>query len=127
MDDLVWFILRPCQHDNGYIDGRSQVYVHTDERTQVHSAWSSLVITHPSTNRVRRAFINFSGIGNCTNITSKFNHLKLDLSRFVHVVDPKWVEGVKFGGLFQCCWKAHTTLAVYEVMAKRPFLYDAFL
>jgi len=22
---LVWFILRPCQHDNGYIDGRSQI------------------------------------------------------------------------------------------------------
>jgi len=35
---LVWFILRPCQHDNGYIDGRSQIKVHTDERTQVHSA-----------------------------------------------------------------------------------------
>jgi len=29
---LVWFILRPCQHDNGYIDGRSQIKVHTDER-----------------------------------------------------------------------------------------------
>jgi len=33
-----WFILRQCQHDNGYIDGRSQIKVHTDERTQVHSA-----------------------------------------------------------------------------------------
>jgi len=40
---LVWFILRPCQHDNGYIDGRSQIKVHTDERTQVHSAQPSLV------------------------------------------------------------------------------------
>jgi len=31
-----WFdsFLRPCQHDNGYIDGRSQIMVHTDERTQ---------------------------------------------------------------------------------------------
>jgi len=39
------------------IDCRSQyVYVHTDERTQqVHSAQSSLVVTHPSTNRCRRA------------------------------------------------------------------------
>jgi len=34
-----WLIdLRPCQHDNGYMDGRSQIKVHTDERTQVHSA-----------------------------------------------------------------------------------------
>jgi len=30
---LVWFILRPCQHDNGYIGGRPQIEVHTDERT----------------------------------------------------------------------------------------------
>jgi len=28
---LVWFILRPCQHHNGYIDGWSQIKVHTDE------------------------------------------------------------------------------------------------
>jgi len=28
--------LRPCQHDDCYIDGRSQIKVHTDERTQVH-------------------------------------------------------------------------------------------
>jgi len=46
--------LRPCQHDNGYMDGRSQIKVHTDERTQVHSAKSSLAVTHPSTNRARR-------------------------------------------------------------------------
>jgi len=50
---LVWFILRPCQHDNGYVDGRSQIKVHTDERTQVHSARSSMTVTHPSTNRGR--------------------------------------------------------------------------
>jgi len=43
---MVWFILRPCQHDNGYIDGRSQIQVHTDEQTQVHSVQSSLVVTH---------------------------------------------------------------------------------
>jgi len=48
------FDLRPCQHDNGYMDGRSQIKVHTYERTQVHSAQSSLVVTHPSTNRARR-------------------------------------------------------------------------
>jgi len=46
--------LRSCQHENGYIDGRSQLKVNTDERTQVHSAQSSLVVTHPSTNRARR-------------------------------------------------------------------------
>jgi len=34
------FILRPCQNDVGYIDGRSQIKVHTDEQTQVHSAQS---------------------------------------------------------------------------------------
>jgi len=37
--------LRPCQHDDGYMDGRSQIKVHTDERTQVHSAQSSLAVT----------------------------------------------------------------------------------
>jgi len=31
-----------------------------NERTQVHSARSSLVVTHPSTNRGRRACLNFS-------------------------------------------------------------------
>jgi len=46
--------LCPCQHDNGYMDGRSQIKVHTDERTQVYSAQSSLAVTHPSTNRTRR-------------------------------------------------------------------------
>jgi len=45
--------LRPCQHDNGYMDGRSQIKVHNDERTQVHSAQSSVAVTHPSTNRAR--------------------------------------------------------------------------
>jgi len=51
----LWLIdLRPCQHDNGYMDGRSQIEVHTDERTQVHSAQSSLEVTHSSINRARR-------------------------------------------------------------------------
>jgi len=37
---LVWFILRLCQLDNGYIDGRSQIRVHIGEWTQVHRARS---------------------------------------------------------------------------------------
>ena len=49
------FDLRPYQHDNGYLDGWSQIKVHTDERTQVHSAQSSLAVTHPGTNRARRS------------------------------------------------------------------------
>jgi len=48
------FISRPCQHDDGHIDGRSQIMVRTDEQTQVRSAQSSLMVTHPSTNRARR-------------------------------------------------------------------------
>jgi len=39
-----WLIdLRSCQHDDGYRDGRSQINVHTDERTQVYSTQSSPV------------------------------------------------------------------------------------
>jgi len=53
---LALIDLRPCQHDNGNIDGRSQIKVHTDERTQVHGAQSSLAVTHPITNRARRYF-----------------------------------------------------------------------
>jgi len=34
---------------------QSQIQVHADERTQVYSARSSLVVIHPSTNRGRRA------------------------------------------------------------------------
>jgi len=52
---LDWLIdLRPCQHDSGYMDGQSQIKVHTDERMQVDHAQSSLAITHLSTNRARR-------------------------------------------------------------------------
>jgi len=43
---LVWFILRPCQHDDCFIDGRLQFKVYTDEWTQVHSERSSLTVTH---------------------------------------------------------------------------------
>jgi len=46
---LVWFILSLYQHDDGYKDGRAQIKVHTDERTQAHSARSSLTVTHLST------------------------------------------------------------------------------
>jgi len=53
-NSLVWFILR-LWHVNGYIDGWSQIQVHTNERTQVHNAQSSLVVTYPSTNQGRRA------------------------------------------------------------------------
>jgi len=53
LHESFWFISRPCQHDDGYIDGRSRIKVHTDERTQVHSARSSLTVTHPSSNHGR--------------------------------------------------------------------------
>jgi len=48
--------VRQCQlYDDGYnIDGRSQIKVHTEERTQVYSVLSSLAVTHPSTNHGRR-------------------------------------------------------------------------
>jgi len=51
---LVWFILRPCQHDDGYIDGQLEIKVHTDKWTRVHSARSSLMVTHPGNNWGRR-------------------------------------------------------------------------
>jgi len=57
---LAWFdscILRPCRHDTGYrpVQTVGYIIVHIDGQTQVHSAQSSLVVTHPSTNRGRRA------------------------------------------------------------------------
>jgi len=36
------------------MDDRSQIRVSTDERTQVHSARSTLVVTHPITSRAWR-------------------------------------------------------------------------
>jgi len=61
--DSVWFILR--QHDDSLscpmtIDGRSQIKIYTDKRTQVHSARSSLTVTHKSTNRNRRCLTSVS-------------------------------------------------------------------
>jgi len=52
---LHWSIdLSPCQHDDGYMDGRSQINVHTDEWTDIDNAQSSVTVTHPSTNRAWR-------------------------------------------------------------------------
>jgi len=51
--EVVWFDsfhVARCQHDSGRINGRSQISVHTDERTQVHSARSTWW-TPSSTNR----------------------------------------------------------------------------
>jgi len=70
-----WFILRPCQHDNDYLNGRSQIKVHTDERTQVHSARSSLMVTHPSTNQGRRCLINFSEHANELALVATVTHI----------------------------------------------------
>jgi len=44
----VRFILRPCQHDDGYIDGRSHIKVHTDERIQVRMQRTVFPDGHPS-------------------------------------------------------------------------------
>jgi hypothetical protein len=43
------------RHNGAIGVGRSQFSVHTDERTLVHSAQPSQAVTHPSTNRGRRA------------------------------------------------------------------------
>jgi len=40
----IHFRLRPCQHDDGYIDGRLQIKVHTDERTQAHNVLYCIVL-----------------------------------------------------------------------------------
>jgi len=45
--------LPSCMHSRLLL-GRSQIKIDTDERTQVHSAWYSLTVTHPNTNRGRR-------------------------------------------------------------------------
>jgi len=46
---FVWFILRPCQHDNGYIDGighRLKTHRRTDPGSQrpVFAGWSSIQV-----------------------------------------------------------------------------------
>jgi len=57
---LLWDLMTSCFlvdsfDDDGYIDGLSQIQIHSDKRTQVHGAQSSLVVTHPSTNQGRSA------------------------------------------------------------------------
>jgi len=44
--EFVWFILRPCQHDDGYIDGRSHADPHP--RTDTGSQRSVFPDGHPS-------------------------------------------------------------------------------
>jgi len=73
-NSLVWFILRPCQHDDGYIDGRSQIKVHTDERTQVHSARASVFPDgHPSKYLPRSTLLNFSERATELALVAKMN------------------------------------------------------
>jgi len=53
----VWFdsfYVRVSMMTAEHGDGRSQIKADTDERTQDHSARSSLTVTLPSTNRGRR-------------------------------------------------------------------------
>jgi len=69
-------MLRPGQRDNGCIDGRSPIQVNTDERTQVHSARYSMVVTHPRTSLVSVAdtdLCNLRYLDNC--ITPSLLHL----------------------------------------------------
>jgi len=56
---LVWFVLHPFPCDNSNTDDKSDIYVQTDEPTQVHSARSSLVVTIPSTNRGGKTISSF--------------------------------------------------------------------
>jgi len=51
---LVWFIVRPWQHDIGYIRSITDLSPHR-RTTQFRRVRSSLVVIHPSTNRGRRA------------------------------------------------------------------------
>jgi len=47
--EFVWsFYVARCQHDDGYIDSRSQIKVRIDERAQVDSARSVFPDGHPS-------------------------------------------------------------------------------
>jgi len=59
--DLIWFILRSCQHDDGYIDGRSQIKVYTDERfTAPTLPWWSPIQVGLYTNRGRHTCLNWA-------------------------------------------------------------------
>ena len=71
--------LRPCQHNNGHMDGRSQIKVHTDERTQVHSVQSSLAVTHPRINRSRRYLTAVT-----ESSSKRWSPLWTDLERSLH-------------------------------------------
>jgi len=84
---LVLFILRPCQHDNGYIDGRSQIKVHTDERTQVHSSQPSLAVTHQGTNYEVPNNYKSKNILTQTFITSYFTEYNQSTNLTIHDVD----------------------------------------
>jgi len=78
---FILFILRPYQHDDGYIDGRSQqMKVHNDERTRVHSARSSLTVTHPSTNR-RSTLLNIGERATELTLVVAVSHVRVDYSR----------------------------------------------
>jgi len=45
------------QHDDCYIDVRSQIKVHTDQRTQVHCARSFLTVAHLGRENIDRIVI----------------------------------------------------------------------
>jgi len=64
---LVWFILRPCQHDNGYIDGRSQIKVHTDERTRFTALCIIIIYTRPTAIFSSISLLTFT-VMHCSNI-----------------------------------------------------------
>jgi len=86
---IDWLIdLRPCQHDNGYVDGRSQIKVDIDERTQIHSVQSSLAVTHLSTNRTRRYLTSVTETPNkhwsppprlINNLYDDYNEIRLNM------------------------------------------------
>jgi len=57
MYDLIHFTC-VCQHDDGYIDDRSQIKVQTNEQTQVYSSWFSLTITHPASRSIVMITVN---------------------------------------------------------------------
>ena len=56
----------------------SQIKVHTDERTQVHSAQSSLAVTHPGTNRARRSLTSVT-----ESLTEHWSPLRTDIGYII--------------------------------------------
>jgi len=70
------------------MDGRSQIKVHTHERTQVHSTQSALAVAHPSTNQARSYSTSVTQLPSKhwwpprTRLVGRFNHtFELILSR----------------------------------------------